>query len=588
MKNIKIKTLIVAVIVIINFLIMCIGGTALYGIYTLANQTQTLYEQPHTNLVSVLLMRSEMAMVGSTLKDGMLYKSLDGTYIAETKINNSKKVIEGIIESLSGRAELNEDFDEFKTAYLAWSNSIDLVLENLKFAKYAQALNSMENEYSATTITLTEKTDILSESMHASAQNFYTKSQSVSKIVFLVMMAVWVISTAIIIIIMTMLKKSIETPISVVLQASKEVANGNLNSRIEYSSKNELGLLASTIQHTVDTINVYIKNISETMQLLAQGDLNASVDIDYIGDFASIKSSMCNIIESLNTTMSQINMSSEQVSSGSEQVSNGAQALSQGATEQASSIEELSATINNISVQIKANAENTSSASSKASVVANEMMQSNQKMQDMIQAMSEISSSSREISKVIKTIDDIAFQTNILALNAAVEAARAGAAGKGFAVVADEVRNLASKSAEAAKETTVMIENSIAAVENGKKLADGAAQSLMLVVDGAVGVIDALDKISNATNEQATSITQVTQGVEQISNVVQTNSATAEESAAASEELSSQAQVLKQLVSKFKIKNNSVVDYSKEEDENIDENSINEFYNVKKSSADKY
>jgi len=250
-----------------------------------------------------------------------------------------------------------------------------------------------------------------------------------------------------------------------------------------------------------------------------------------------------------------MSQSSEQVSSGSEQVSNGAQALAQGATEQASSIEELSATITEIASNVKLNATSAADASIKVNHVSSELDVSNQNMQDMIAAMSKISDSSSQIGKIIKAIEDIAFQTNILALNAAVEAARAGAAGKGFAVVADEVRNLASKSAEAANNTTALIENSIKEVENGTKIADQTATALKKVVLEATAVSNTVTLISQASNEQANSINQITLGVDQISSVVQTNSATAEESAAASEELSGQAQILKSLVGKFKLKN---------------------------------
>lgn len=217
-------------------------------------------------------------------------------------------------------------------------------------------------------------------------------------------------------------------------------------------------------------------------------------------------------------------------------------------------MEELAATINEISNQVKSNAENAHNVNKLADDVGLKMTESNQQMQTMIEAMKEISSSSSEIGKIIKTIEDIAFQTNILALNAAVEAARAGEAGKGFAVVADEVRNLASKSAEASKNTAVLIESSILAVEKGTKIADETAHTLLESVEGAQKVTRTIDQISKASEEQASSISQITQGIDQISNVVQTNSATAEESAAASEELSGQAQILKGLISQFKLK----------------------------------
>lgn len=348
--------------------------------------------------------------------------------------------------------------------------------------------------------------------------------------------------------------RSITKPIIEIENAANQMAEGNLHITVLHESNDELGSLADSMRTMSERISYYMKELADAMVQLAGGDLNVPKREAFLGDFLTVQQAIRTLIGSLNDTLSQINQSADQVSNGSDQVASGSQALSQGATEQASSVEELAATINEISQQVTSSAANARDARTKATTVGEEMAVSNQKMQEMIQAMSEISGSSSEIGKIIKTIEDIAFQTNILALNAAVEAARAGAAGKGFAVVADEVRNLASKSAEASKNTAALIESSLKAVENGTKIADETAQSLVSAVEGAKDVAATVDKISQAANEQANSITQVTQGVDQISNVVQTNSATAEESAAPSEELSGQAQILKNLVSRFKLK----------------------------------
>lgn len=241
------------------------------------------------------------------------------------------------------------------------------------------------------------------------------------------------------------------------------------------------------------------------------------------------------------------------VATESERVSTGAQTLSQGATEQASSVEELVATTEDIRNHVEANEQSTKMANAQVTDVTTVILNSNEQMQNMIHAMENINASSNEIGKIIKTIEDIAFQTNILALNAAVEAARAGTAGKGFAVVADEVRNLASKSAEAAKNTTTLIETSIKAVHNGTEIAGQTADLLSSVVEGSKSIAEVVNKIAADFSWQAEAISQVTEGINQVSSVVQTTTATAEENAASSQELSAQAQVLKSLVSKFRL-----------------------------------
>ena len=351
----------------------------------------------------------------------------------------------------------------------------------------------------------------------------------------------------------------IKTPISEIESAAIRVAEGDLDVEISYTSKDELGVLADQVRRLIHKLQVIIDDENKFLAKMAAGDftVDSVCEEEYTGGFQPLLVSFRGIGEKLNETMLQINQSSAQVASGSEQVSSGAQALSQGTAEQASSVEELAATINEISSKVKQNADNAQQANAKAGNISTEMNVSNEKMQLMIQAMEDISHCSNEISKIIKTIEDIAFQTNILALNAAVEAARAGTAGKGFAVVADEVRSLASKSAESSKNTSVLIENSLKAVENGTRIAGETAQSLYQAVNGVNEMTAIIGQISEASSAQAHSISQVTLGIDQISSVVQTNSATAQESAAASEELSSQSQMMKNLVNKFKLKDGS-------------------------------
>ncbi len=339
-------------------------------------------------------------------------------------------------------------------------------------------------------------------------------------------------------------------------RAAVNMSKGNFDNEITYDSEDEVGVLCKSIKNFSDGSKLIIDDISYVTGELSDGNFTVKSRCEnaYVGAFSAILSSFNSLIDKLNEIIGRINESADQVSSGSDQVSGGAQALSQGATEQASSVEELAATIHIISEQINENAANAREANDRTNVAVSEMGSANDKMKELVGAMDEISASSDETQKIIKTIEDIAFQTNILALNAAVEAARAGAAGKGFAVVADEVRNLAGKSAEAAKNTTSLIENTVAAINKGNSLVTEVADKMSNAMEASNVVVDLNMKISEASKQSADSVTQVTVGIEQISSVVQTNSATAEESAAASEELSGQANMLKEMVSDFKFR----------------------------------
>ncbi len=338
--------------------------------------------------------------------------------------------------------------------------------------------------------------------------------------------------------------------------AADAIGKGDLTVDVQYQSRDEVGAIAASFQAMRQSLQAIIGDIQYLLEKMADGDftLCSTCEGQYVGAYAEILSALERLGVTLSATISKISDSSDQVANGAEQVSSGAQALSQGATEQASAIQELSASIAEVSSQVRNNAEHAKLASERAELAGTEINSSNQEMQNMVRAMQDITTKSTEISKIIKVIEDIAFQTNILALNAAVEAARAGVAGKGFAVVADEVRNLASKSAQAARGTTKLIEETIVAVQNGSKIAQTTARNMDKSAEATQQAILLIEGIAEASQQQAQSIAQIDIGVEQISAVVQTNNATAQQSAAASEELFGQAQVLKTLIAKFQLR----------------------------------
>ncbi|MEG1459089.1 MAG: methyl-accepting chemotaxis protein [Acetivibrio sp.] len=344
-------------------------------------------------------------------------------------------------------------------------------------------------------------------------------------------------------------------PIKELEQAVKELSQGNLHYELEFRSNDELGSLADCIRESTHTLYTYVFDIDRAMGEMANGNFDIAPSQAFIGDFKNIENSITKFILTISLALSQIDAAAKQVSFGSEQISEGAQALAQSVTEQANEVERLSGEVSEVSVHINHNAENTKNVNQLANSIGGELMASNEQMKTMMAAMGEISISSEQISEIIKTMEGIVFQTNILALNAAVEAARAGTAGKGFTVVAEEMRKLATKSGDAAKQTGVLIENSIKSIENGVEIANKTADSLENVVKGAEKITQLIAEISEASVEQSGSVSQITASIHQISALVQNNSATSEESAAASEELSGQADKMKALVSRFKLKN---------------------------------
>ena len=360
-----------------------------------------------------------------------------------------------------------------------------------------------------------------------------------------------------ILLVVIQVRRVIGRPVKELSLVATKIAQGELEQSIRYQSRDELGVLADDFNQVTLRLReyvAYIKEISEKLREIASGNLAFTLEHEYTGEFEKIKTALDEISRELNRTMGQLQSASRDVAAGAQQVSNGAVSLSQGSTEQAAEVETLAKHMSTMSDSVHNIAQGAQKASLISQEVKSGLLSSNDKMQNMTVVIQRISEKSTEIHKIVKTIEDIAFQTNILALNAAVEAARAGSAGKGFAVVADEVRALAGKSSSAAQETTVLLSETVESMDEGVRAAQDTAESMLKVVDHADEMSKLIDGIANYTKQQDANAVEITNGIEQISTVIQTNVATAEGSAAASEELSGQASMLRELVSKFQLK----------------------------------
>ena len=555
MKNRKVGSKILLsfiVTLVLSLVMMCV---AIRTILVVRDDYQSLLDNQIAITDAVQESETEVNSIARQLRDMALFGYNTATV---SEIEASLSIIDDSISTIQSLYTGNDGLgDTYIQAVKDWRSAFTDIDSALQAGNTARAQQLIQSECTPKLNAAVEAGHDLMNQLTNDGTQVANKAISTSTREIVILVVLMVITVAVGIVLNLYVVRSIVRPLRRAEEAVVAFSQGNLSHELDYYSQDEIGGICNAVRTSQEILHNAIEDIVSITKRLAAGDLSGTVSQQYPGELAPIKENIEFLLVQLNDTMGGILQAADQVTAGADQVSTGSQALAQGSTEQASAVQELSATINDLDNSAQGNRQTAQTAKEKADLAADQVRISNERMQEMRQAMGEILTGQKDIGKIIETIENIAFQTNILALNAAVEAARAGSAGKGFAVVADEVRNLASKSDHAAKQTKKLIESSMSAVEHGGELAEDVVANMQKTVEYAAVAIEYMDKLAESTISEAEAIEQLTTGVDQISAVVQTNSATSEESAAASQELSSQAVMMKQLVEHFHLRTDS-------------------------------
>ena len=550
----KLKKVLIVAIIIISTITVATG----VGLMYLKGQLESFVETEYASEVSIQETATSILTLARDIRDAYI-RAENGENISSYD-QNVKKYVNEITTELEYVYNINKDpeiareLENFGNNISKWINIGNEILTAINNKDMAKANKLILNDCPEVLDVIIEQVSLIGDKISTNVQDDIQGTTRYIGIVMIIIIVIIIIGLILITKVVQAIIESISNPVEEIKAAALEMAKGNYDLEIEYTSEDEIGVLADCMREMILFTKDNISNITEVLNKFAEGNFDVEIEDNYIGEFIEIKESLEKIVDSINNTFYDIKIVTEQVKDGSEQVASTAQIISEGAINQAGIIQELMAAIGQINEKVKVSTEQANSTNVLTRELGNQIELNNEKMNEMVTAMNKIEESSINIKSIINTIYSISEQTNLLALNAAIEAARAGESGKGFAVVADEIRKLAEESSVAVKNTEILIEDSINNVNDGKNVADEASEALSSVVGKAKEAVELIGTIAELTEQGAMAISEVYNGIDQIAEVVESNTAISEESAAASEELSSQSESLQNMIDKFKLR----------------------------------
>lgn len=550
----KLKKVLNVAIIIISTITVATG----VGLMYLKGQLESFVETEYASEISIQETATSILTLARDIRDAYI-RAENGENISSYD-QNVKKYVNEITTQLEYVYNINKDpeiareLENFGNNISKWINIGNEILTAINNKDMAKANKLILNDCPEVLDVIIEQVSLIGDKISTNVQDGIQGTTRYIGIVMIIIIVIIIIGLILITKVVQAIIESISNPVEEIKAAALEMAKGNYDLEIEYTSEDEIGVLADCMREMILFTKDNISNITEVLNKFAEGNFDVEIEGDYIGEFIAIKESLEKIVDSINNTFYDIKIVTEQVKDGSEQVASTAQIISEGAINQAGIIQELMAAIGQINEKVKVSTEQANSTNVLTRELGNQIELNNEKMNEMVTAMNKIEESSINIKSIINTIYSISEQTNLLALNAAIEAARAGESGKGFAVVADEIRKLAEESSVAVKNTEILIEDSINNVNDGKNVADEASEALSAVVGKAKEAVELIGTIAELTEQGAMAISEVYNGIDQIAEVVESNTAISEESAAASEELSSQSESLQNMIDKFKLR----------------------------------